>query len=201
MSNNESFVAYEYKNITVNRDSVAIYTDCLSNFGWELIDEHEYGYGPARTGASPVNASVNPHAYTVQAPPDKVDGPDMVALKFKRDRRIDNKLEINRLERKCEEALAAIRGLERKSSAYTMGASLGAGIVGAAFIGFGVYNFIASNIVVGVLLTIVGVAGWAIGFFAHNKVGKKKSAQTDPMIQEQLDIAYSACEQAHALLA
>lgn len=201
MTNKDNFVAYEYKNIIVKCDFAALYTDCLSNFGWILIDEREYGYRPESTNGSLMNKSVHPHVYSVQTPPDKVDGPDMVTLKFKRDRHISNKLEINRLERKCEEALSAIGGLERRNGAYTMGASLGAGIIGAAFLGLGIYSFISSKIVVGVLLTVVGIAGWGIGFFAHSKVGQKKSAQTEPAIQEQLDIAYSACEQAHALLA
>lgn len=200
MNNKESFVAYEYKDITLKRDSAALYTDCLSNFGWTLVEELEYGYRPESMNGSLANKSVNTHAHSVHTPPDKIDGPDMVVLKFKRNRNINNKLEIYRLEHKCEEALSVIGSLERRNSAYTMGTSLGAGIAGAAFLGLGVYSFVSSKIVMGVLLTIVGVVGWGIGFFAHGKVGQKKTAETEPVIQQQLDIAYSACEQAHALL-
>ncbi len=197
MTNKDNFIAYEYKNITVRSNYVSLYTDCLLNFGWILIEKCEYG--PALTNGNAVNKGVN-HVYSIQTPPDKVEGPDMVTLKFKRDRHIGNKPELNRLERKCEEALSTICGMERRNSAYTMSASLGAGIVGAVFIGLAVYSFISSNIAIGILLTIIGFAGWGVGFISYYKVGKKKSVQTEPIIQEQLNIAYSACEQAHALL-
>jgi len=196
MEKNNDFVAYEYKNITVKRDSVTIYTDCLSNFGWTLVDEREYGFQPTIPTVANVYTPVVP---TVA--PGHTDDLETVSLKFKRDRKINNKLEVNRLERKCEDALASINGMERKSNAYTMGISLGTGIIGTAILAFAVYNFISSNVVLGVILAIIGFAGWGIGFFANHKVGQKKATQTEPMIQEQLEIAYSACEQAHALLA
>jgi drug/metabolite transporter (DMT)-like permease len=81
-----------------------------------------------------------------------------------------------------------------------MGMSLGTGIVGTVFIGLAVYNFVFSHVVLGVLFAAVGAIGWALGFFSNRKIGKKKVAETEPHIQEQLDIAYNACEQAHALL-
>ncbi|NYB72833.1 hypothetical protein HZF24_01615 [Sedimentibacter hydroxybenzoicus DSM 7310] len=200
MTNKDNFVAYEYKNITVGRNYAALYTDCLSNFGWMLIEEYEYGYRPVLTNGNTINKNLNLHIHSIQTPPDKVDGPDMVTLKFKRDRHINNKLEIDRLERKCEEALSAIGNIERRNSAHTMGTSLGAGIIGAVFIGLAIYSFISSNIAIGVFLTIIGLVGWGIGFFSYHKIGQKKSIQTEPIIQEQFDIAYSACEQAHTLL-
>ena len=201
MNHNKSFVAYEYKDITIKRDAVAIYTDCLINFGWELIKEQEYGFQPFQADSQHINARVKSNIHAVPPPPSQTAGVDMVTLKFKRDRRIDHKLELNKLERQCESALAAISSVERKNSAYTMGLSLGAGILGAVFLGFAVYNFSFSNIAVGMFLTVIGFAGWAAGFFVNLKVGRKKTSQTEPIIQEQLEKAYSACEQAHALLA
>ena len=189
MNKNTEFVAYEYKNITVKSDFATIYTDCLSNFGWELVDEQEYGFQPLMTAFVPIVSSTG-------APAEQ----EVVSLKFKRDRRINNKVEVNQLERKCEEALSSIGSMERKNNAFTMGISLGAGIVGTAILGLAVYNFVSANIVIGILLTVLGVAGWGVGFFANLRLGKKKSAKTEPMIQAQLDVAYGACEQAYALI-
>jgi len=189
MKNNTEFVAYEYKNITVKRDSATIYTDCLNNFGWELVGEEEYGFAPMLSSFVPAYSSVS-----------AADSYEMVALKFKRNRRISNKSELDRLERQCEAGLASLGGLERKNSAYTMGVSLGSGLVGTVFLALAVYSFLSSNIVAGVLLAVLGVAGWGIGFFANRKMGRKRSAQTGPMMQSQLELVYTACEQAHALL-
>lgn len=199
MNNQENFIAYEYKNIAVKRNSVALHTDCLKNFGWDLIEEHTHGYAPQVN--TPVNNTGNVPSYTVQTPPEKVEEVDMVTLKFKRDRKLINKREIDKLERQCEEALAVIAKLEKKNSAQTMGISLGTGIVGTAFLVLAAYNFGVGGIVSGVIFTVIGAVGWAVGFFANRKVGKKKSAQSEPVIQQQLDVVYSICEQAHALLA
>lgn len=201
MNDNKNFVAYEYKDITVKHDTRAIYTDCLSNFGWELIEEQEYGFQPIQSDIHHVNTRIKSNIHAVQSPPSQIDGINMISLKFKRDRRIDHKSELNRLERQCENALAAISSLERKNSTYTMGLSLGAGIIGAVFLGFAVYNFLSSNIILGLFLTVIGVAGWATGFFGNLKMARKKTVQAEPIIQEQLEIAYRVSEQAHALLA
>ena len=196
-NNNTDFVAYEYKNIAVKRDSITIYTDCLQNFGWELVDEHrEYEHRPASVQTPTIHIVAPVHTAAVQA-----DEHDMMILKFKRDRRIGNKLEINRLERKCLEALASIGGMERKDNAVTMGVSLGAGIIGTGILAAAVYCFVTANVVGGVLLAALGAAGWGVGFFANRKMSQKRAAQTGPMLQAQIDIAYSACEQAYALLA
>jgi len=188
--NNNTFVAYEYKNITVKRDSVAFYTDCLSNFGWVPVDEHEQTFQPTVTIAVPSVPVLT-----------STDENDRVSLKFKRDRCIGSEPELNKLERQCEEALASIGKLERKSSAYTMGVSLGTGLIGTALLGIAVYGFISSNIVLGVIFSVLGIAGWGVGFFSNLKARRKKATKTEPLIQEQLYIAYSACEQAHAFLA
>ena len=198
MEKNNDFVAFEYKNITVKRDSVTIYTDCLSNFGWTLVDERDQGPGPAVKNMSPVTPPVT---VAVSVPVARTEDTDLVALKFKRDRQIASKLELNRLERKCEDALSAISGMERKDNAFTMGIALGSGIVGTAILALAVHSFMSANTIIGVFLAVLGVAGWGIGFFANLKMGKKRASKTEPMIQAQLDVAYSACEQAHALLA
>ena len=190
MKSNSEFVAYEYKSIMVKRASAAIYTDCLNNFGWELVDEEDYGFSSMLSSVAPAYSCVS-----------AADSHEMVALKFKRNRRISNKPELDRLERQCEAALASIGGLERKNSAYTMGVSLGAGLVGTLLLSLAVYSFISSSIVVGVLLAALGVAGWGIGFFANRKIGRRRSAQSGPMVQTQLELVHTACEQAHALLA
>ena len=203
MNSKENFIAYEYKSITVKQDSAALYADCLANFGWTQIDERGNGYGMASglMNIGPNILGMTGTAVPMQTPPDKIDGLDMVTLKFKRNSRLTNKREIDKLERECEEALAAIKKLERNNDAHTMGASLGTGIAGTAFLALAVYFFSSASIVLGVLFTIIGIAGWGIGFLAHRKVGTKKTAQAEPMIQQHFDVVYNTCEQAHAMLA
>ena len=197
---NEEFVAYEYKNVTVKKESASMYEDCMSNFGWELIDESFPGFAAGENISSQIAGAATSFASAVSAPQNAVSNLEVVH-KYRRDREIKKNREVALLEKECEQALSAIGAITRKDQAWTMGTSLGIGILGTVFLGFAVYNFIFSNIVWGILLAIIGVAGWAIGFFANMKGGQSRAMKSDTKVQDQIDIAYSACERAHALLA
>ena len=200
MSNKENFIGYEYKTVNATRDSAEMYIDCMENFGWSLVENDGYDVQDLISNLNPVNLGRN-IADAAQTFGETADVAPAMTLKFKRDRRIENKQQLDKLEREYEAALSAISKVERKNSAQTMGVSLGTGIIGALFVGLSVYNFISSNIVLGIVLAAIGAIGWAIGFFSNKKVGNKKSTQTEPYIQEQMNIVYSTCEKAHALLA
>ena len=196
----ENFVAYEYKNVNVISDSAGMYIDCMENFGWELVENDGYDINEDFFSIqSPVNLNRS-IANAAQTYGETADAVPTLMLKFKRDRRIDNRKQLEKLEREYEEAMSAIKKIEHRNSAQTMGISLGTGIIGAVFVGLSVYNFISSNIILGILFAAMGAVGWAIGFFSNRKVSNKKSAQSEPYVQEQLSIVYNACEKAHALL-
>ena len=196
---NKEFVAYEYKNVTVKRESATMYEDCMSNFGWELIDESFPGFASGESITNQIAGAATSFASAVSTPSKAASNIEIVQ-KYRRDREVKKNREVALLEKECEQALAAIGGITRKNQAWTMGTSLGIGILGTVFLGFAVYNFIFSHIVWGILLALIGVAGWAIGFFANLKGGKKRAETSDSKVQDQIDIAYSACERAHALL-
>ena len=198
MNKQENYIGYEYKSIAVKREAVAIYKDCLANFGWELIEEHAHSNAPQIT-VSPYHVVTSPGSAAVAMPAKQPTSIDLVELKFKRDRKVNNKASLDKLERQCEEALAAIEKQENKDEAHTMGISLGTGIVGTAFLGLAISSFVAANIPLGIVFTGLSAAGCAAGFFAFNKNKKSKAEKSEPTIQKQLDVVYSSCEQAHAL--
>ena len=200
MSNKENFVVYEYKDINVKRDTAKMHVDCMKNFGWTLVENNGYIIQDLLANLNPVNLGRN-IANTAQSFGETADAIPTVTLKFKRDRRIENKQQLDKFEMEYEKAFSDISKIERNNTAYTMGTALGAGIVGTAILGLAAYSFISANTVMGVILAVFGFAGWGIGFFAHRMVQKKKTMKTEPKIQEHLDLAYSACEQAHALMA
>ena len=196
---NKEFVAYEYKNITVKRESASMYEDCMSNFGWELMDESFSGFVSGESISNQIAGAASSFASAVSIPAQAVSNIEIVQ-KYRRDREIKKNHEIALLEKECEQALAAIGGITKKDQAWTMGTSLGIGILGTVFLGLAVYNFVFSHLVLGILFALVGIVGWAIGFFANIKGGKSRAAASDSKVQDQIDIAYGACERAHALL-
>ena len=167
-----SAVGYEYKSITVPREMESLYTDSFSNFGWEF------------TGTEPA-----------------VQGEIAIVLKFKRDRCLKNRMELNRLEKQFESALHEIQKLERKKHASVMGPALGLGIVGTAFLVGAILSFIAGSTLLGFILLIPSIAGWTLGYFSNIRLQTKKSAQVAPQIDKRYDEIYATCEKAHNLLA
>ena len=203
--NTNKFIAYEYMDVTTTPDNTVMYEDTYSNFGWTLVDRLPYGgipHGAAEGYRANYATDPQVNIPTVNTSvPEHIDGPEMVTLKFKRDSRLANKREIDQLQRKCDLALSNIHSIEKKKSAYTMGPAIGIGIVGTGVLALAAYGFVTGNIAMCVVFTILGVAGWGIGFFANLKIGKTQAAKLEPVVNEQYSTIYNTCEQAHALLA
>lgn len=188
-----SFIAWEYADINVNRNHAPLYTDCYQNFGWILIEQCARHYTPD-VPAYNVTTIHNPSA------PATGNDHEMVKLKFKRDSRLPNKIQLEQLQRKCESALSSIQHLENTKSAYFMGSTIGFGGVGALFLGLSIFNFVSANIPLCMLFTIISLVGWAMAYYFFAKVQPNKNAQITPRIQEQFEIIYQTCEQANTLL-
>lgn len=71
-ANNNEFIGYEYKEVTIPRSMDSVYTDGYANFGWQ----------PEGSSATP---SVG-----------------KIVVKYKRNRKLRNKAEITRLQRKFD---------------------------------------------------------------------------------------------------
>ena len=186
MNENTNFVAYEYKDIALKRSMAAMYIDCMKNFGWELIERNEYGI-------------LNSNPLAVQIYHERPEAPDAVILKFRRDKKMDNRRKINELEGQYEDAFKKLGKLDTKNDAKTMGISLGSGIVGAGCIALAVYGFMSSNIFLAVVFTLIGLAACAVGFFANIKFGRKNAQSSEPQKQGLMDLIYDTCEKASVL--
>ena len=84
MNNKENFVAYEYKNATVKRNSAGMYIDCMENFGWTLVENDGYDVQALLTNLNPVNLGKN-IASAAQSFGETADPSETMTLKFKRD--------------------------------------------------------------------------------------------------------------------
>lgn len=166
------YVAYEYTTIQVDRELEPLYRDTYRNFGWTVE-----GYG---SGVPSINT---------------------VTLKLKRDRRILNRQDVQKLQRTAEAALATIASLEHSKGTAPMAAAIGAGIVGSAFLAGSIFAITANLWLLGIPLGIVGLAGWAAGYFLHGRVKADRVAKVAPLIDREYDTIDAAGEQASRLLA
>lgn len=165
------FIGYEYKDISVKHDMEPLYADNYQNFGWKLDGTQ----------------SVLP-------------GIGSVVLKFKRDRRIRNKNELNRLQRQFDTCMAEIGRLEASKTiipsiwAYTVG------LIGTAFMAGSVFAVTSGHVPLCVVLGILGFLGWGAGYLFYRQKQVKQAADVAPLIDHQYNMLYDVCEQAHALL-
>lgn len=125
----------------------------------------------------------------------------IVLLKLKRDRMLKNHAELGNLQRQAEAAFSAIGKLERTKTERASMVALGTGVLGTAFMAGSVFAVVAGNIPLCVVVGIPGLVGWGAAYLLYRKIMKSQIAQVSPLIDQQYEEIYRACEQASALLA
>lgn len=165
------FIGYEYQDITAKRCMAAVYTDGYENFGWKLEEMYET--------------------------PGKVDS---VSMKFKRDRKIQNKTELTRLQHQFNTAVSEILSLETSKRVKASAVAYGVGIVGTAFMAASVFSVTAGRVVPCIIFAIPAFIGWVVPYLLYRKLEKEKTVEVSPLIDRKYDEIYSVCRKANELL-
>jgi len=170
-----NFVGYEYRDITINRDLESLYADGYQSFGWIL----EKAVAPG----SPV-------------------GLNHITLKFKRDRKIRNKMELTRLQRQFDACVVALEGMERSKTAAASIAAYSIGLAGTAFMAGSVFAIVATPPIIPlcIVLAVPAFAGWILPYFLYKSRYAKKAEALAPLIDSKYDEIYEVCERATSLL-
>lgn len=123
-------------------------------------------------------------------------------IKLKRDRRIINKAELTRLQRKFEAGVADLVELEKAKTTKATIAALTLGIVGTAFMAGSVFAVTAEppRIFLSILLAIPAFIGWISPYFVFKKMKAIQIEALNPAIEETYDAIYSVCEKGAKLL-
>lgn len=171
IKNENNFVGYEYKNITVKRDMESVYIDGYLNFGWTL------------EGTSIPLQSIG-----------------SVTMKLKRNRKVNNKAEITRLQRQFEACVVEIETLERSKVIKASAVAYVIGVAGTAFMAGSVFAYIAGMLLPSIILAVPGFVGWIIPYLCYSSIHKNKTAEVTPFIDKKYDEIYEVCEKAHAIL-
>lgn len=186
MKNSETkdFIAYEYLTLNVKAEHEALYIDCYENFGWTLVNN---------------TALVDKDDYYINN--YSINYNKLVKIKFKRDRKIKNKVKLLSLQRKLETALKEMDRLERQPNTAGIIVALTIGVIGTIFLAISVFAITATNPLyfLGTLTGIIGLVGWMIGFLSFGRVKATKAKENVPLIEEQYNIIYDSCEQAKKL--
>ena len=165
------FIGYEYKDVSVKRGSEPLYIDGYASFGWTLEDS-----------SIPLN-SIN-----------------SVILKFKRNRKIINKMELTRLQRQFDACVSEIDKLKLSRTIAASAVAYGLGLVGAGFIVGAVFAGLAGMLPLTIILSIPGLIGFVLPYFLYLHIHKKKTEAITPLIDQKYDEIYDVCEKANSLL-
>ena len=166
-----NFIGYEYQDVTVKSSMASLYADGYENFGWQLE--------------------------TTKRQPGK---PDAITMKFKRDRKIRNKAELTRLQRKFDACVGEITALETSKYVKPSVAAYTVGIIGTGFMAGSVFAVTASMIIPCILLAIPAFAGWALPYFLYRNILVKKTGEVTPLIDQKYEEIYHVCERANTML-
>ena len=167
----ENALIYDYKTIKVKRNIETLVCDTYENLGWEL------------TNTSSVEGSIF-----------------YVNLSFKRNRKIENKVELLKLQEKADSVISNIESLQNQKKNAGMVGALSTGIVGALIFGGGMsMSMLLKGVgfmIGGIALGLVGAGVCALAYPLFKKVNKKKNTALQPILESEFDKLGDICEQA-----
>lgn len=168
-----TYIGYEYKEISVAGKDVSLFLDGYENFGW--IPETSRPTDPGR---------------------------GTVTLHLKRNRKIINKMELTRLQRNFESCMEEIRQMERSPKQVATTWALGAALAGTVFMAGAVFAVTGEppRYLLMTLLAVPGFAGWLLAPLLYRRQFRKQRRKTQPFIEAKYEEIYQLCEKGHSLL-
>lgn len=171
----ENVVSYDYKTIKVKREIETLVCDTYERLGWEL------------TNTSAVEGSLF-----------------CVNLSFKRDRKINNKIDLLKLQEQADNTISTIEVMQAKKKNAGFVGALTTGVVGALVFGGGMsMTMLLSGVgymLGGIALGIVGAGICAFAYPLFKKLNKNKASKIQPKLESEYDKLSDICEQAIKLV-
>lgn len=176
----KNFKTYDYTTVSVKKELEPVYLDMYESFGWELTD-NELGIIMNGIGSS-------------------------AKLSFKRDRKINNKTNLIRLQKRCDELFRNIDRLESEKTSTAMIKSLVVGFIGIVFLALSVFMITGyltldnATMVIQIISGVIGIVLCIPPYFIYRNTVINKTSELDPIIDEQYDKISEICEEANSLI-
>lgn len=171
-----NFIGYEYQEKTVPEMLAPYYRDNYPCFGWEEQEAQAEDY---RKGAS-----------------------SQVRLRFRRDRKICNKVELTRLQRNFDGCMNEICALEQSPRSTALIWALSAGMAGTVFMALSVFAVTADppHVLACILWAVPAFIGWIAPYFLYKAILRRKTQKLAPFIEQKYEELYEICEKGNRLL-
>lgn len=168
-----TYIGYEYKEVSAAGEDASLLLDCYENFGWVPDDNR-----PMDTGGR------------------------KVALHLKRNRKIINRMELTRLQRNFESCIQEIRQMEQAKKQAAAALALLAGLAGTALMAGAVFAVTSDppRYLLTVVLAVPAFAGWIFPPFLYRSEFRRQTRKKKPLIEAKYEEIYRLCEKGHDLL-
>lgn len=166
-----AFAGYEYREIAVKGGMASVYADGYQNLGWKLEGSRF-----------------------------SIKKPDSIIMKFKRDRKIRNKPELNRLQQRFDALASEIVLLEASKRTEASIVAYIVGIIGTAFMACSVFAITSELLITCIILAVPAFIGWLLPYFLYRYLEKRRTSEVNPLIDSKYDELYTVCEKADGLL-
>lgn len=177
MSDEKKFMSYDYKEVEAEQNMIPFLRDGYESFGWEIQEK-----------------SVESKNHPKQS--------HKSILLMRRNRKIMNKPELQRLQSHFEACVEDVKALEKSKESKATMISLIVGIFGTAFMAGSVFAVTAEEplIALCIILAIPGFMGWILPYFLYKGIREKQTQTIKPLIEKKYDEIYEICEKGNKLL-
>jgi hypothetical protein len=127
-------------------------------------------------------------------------GINSITLKFKRDKKIMNKMELTRLQRQFDACVNEITVMGKSKTSDASKAAYTVALIGIVLTGISAVSFLKSLIPIGIISAIFAFAGLIFPYFLYKSTYAKKTAKVNPLIEIKYNEIYEVCERAKSLL-
>lgn len=158
---NEEKAMYDYQEVVTKTHNALFLLYGYEKLGWETVEQHIYS---STQGAYPQQMNV--------------------VFRLKRNKKIVNKVELNRLQSNFESCMREIDKMEQTKSTVSVLASVLIGMLGVVGIVAAIMMFFRHWTVVGIIFLALGVGICLLPLKIYSEVLKRQTEKYIPLIQE-----------------
>lgn len=175
----EDNVTYEYLSLNIKDDLEPMYIDFYESLGW-------------------ISINTGKRDYYINSDPKK----NLINIKFKRNRRIQNKEELNKLQKQMEEIMSNIEKIEKRPNTKATIYAMIVGIIGLGFmaLALGASTGESMRIVPTVIFSVLTILCWSIPPFLYKEIVKKETEKIKVEIDKEHEKIYDICEKGKDIL-
>ena len=179
MENKDKVITYEYMNIDVKKELEPAYIDAYSCLGWELVDSEITG---------------------------SLQGFLNSTLSLKRDRKINNKQALIKLQREIDSKFRNIEKLESQKTFKASFNAFGIGLVACVFLALSVFtiteylSFGSLSVPLEIIFGGIGLLLCIPPYFVYKNTLALKIEESQPLIDNEYDAINDKCEEADLLI-